>query len=163
VVIGLFGIDALCLFLARGRNVVWTEVERSDHVEGNLAVKPEALEPNRGNFLAALVEGTNLSSAKRKGRQYLGLIDGERNRRGRTDRLWRRRGHVEMIMGVGEEKGGSCSCAPLLSVAFLKRVLGPRMLSGQPESREDTPLRVELFVQPIRFDFGKISFSCPAH
>ena len=78
MVIGLFGIDALCLFLARGRNIVWTEVERPDHVEGDLAVKPEALEPNRGNFLAALVEGTNLCSAKREGRQYLELIDGEK-------------------------------------------------------------------------------------
>ena len=68
VVIDRFGIDALCLILVRGPNVVWTEVERSDHVESDLAVKPEALEPDRGDFLAALVEGTNLCSARRRER-----------------------------------------------------------------------------------------------
>jgi hypothetical protein len=66
VVFDLFGIDALCLVLVHGLDVVWTEVERSDHVEGDLAVKPEALEPDRGNFFATLVEGTNLCSAQRK-------------------------------------------------------------------------------------------------
>jgi hypothetical protein len=73
---------------------VWTEVERSDHVEGDLAVKPEALEPNRGDFFAALVEGTNLCSA-----HHIGINRWERNRGGRTNSLWRRRGHV-----VGEER-----------------------------------------------------------
>jgi hypothetical protein len=77
VVIDLFGIGALCLFLVRGPNVVWTEVERSDHVEGDLAVKPEALEPDRGDFLTALVEGTNLCSVQRKER-ILGSVDVER-------------------------------------------------------------------------------------
>lgn len=66
VVFDFFGIDALSLFLVRGLNVVWTEVERSDHIEGDLTVKPEALEPDRGDFIAALVEGTNLCSAQRK-------------------------------------------------------------------------------------------------
>jgi len=104
VVIGLFGIDALCLFLIRGRNVVWTEVERSDHIEGDLAVKAKALEPDRGDFLAALVEGTNLCSVQRKER-ISGSIDGERIREAGTDRLRGRRGHVRMEMGEGQEKG----------------------------------------------------------
>jgi hypothetical protein len=71
VVFDLFGIDALSLFLVRRLNVVWTEVKRSDHVEGDLAVKPEALEPDRGDFIATLVEGTNLCSAQQKD-QYMG-------------------------------------------------------------------------------------------
>lgn len=66
MVIDLFGIDALRLFLVHGRNVVWAEVERSDNVEGDLAVKPKALEPDRCDFIAGLVEGTNLCSAQRK-------------------------------------------------------------------------------------------------
>jgi hypothetical protein len=77
VVIEYFGIDVLCLFLVHGPNVVWAEVERSDHVEGDLAVKPEALEPDRGNFFSSLVEGTNLCSTQRKER-ILGSIDVER-------------------------------------------------------------------------------------
>ena len=77
VVIDLFGIDALCVFLVHRPNVVWTEVERSDHVEGNLAVKPEALEPDRVDFIAALVEGTDLCSEQRK-KRILGSIDGEK-------------------------------------------------------------------------------------
>ena len=118
VVIGLFGIDAFCLFLVRGRNVVWTEVESSDHVEGNLAVKAEALEPDRGDLFAALVEGTNLCSVQRK--EYtLGSIDRESDRRGRTDRMCGRRGHIEMGMGEGEEKGAVAP--PCYSLAFLKR------------------------------------------
>lgn len=71
MVIDHFGIDALCLFLIHGRNVVWTEVKRSDHVEGDLAVKPEALEPDRCDFFAALVEGPDL-------RNRAASIDGER-------------------------------------------------------------------------------------
>lgn len=62
MVTGLFGIDAICLSLVRGRNVVWTEVERSDDVEGDLTVKAKALEPDRGDFVAALVECTDLYS-----------------------------------------------------------------------------------------------------
>jgi hypothetical protein len=105
VVIEHFSIDALCLFLVRGPNIVWTEVEGSDHVEGDLAVKPEALEADRGNFFAALVEGTNLRSAQRKERIFiLGSIWGE-DRRGMTNGLCGRRGHIEMGMGVGWEKG----------------------------------------------------------
>ena len=77
MVIDLFGINVLCLFLVCRSNVVWTEVERSDYVEGDLAVKPEALEPDRGDFIAALIEGTNLCSAQRKER-ILGPIDVER-------------------------------------------------------------------------------------
>jgi hypothetical protein len=77
VVIDLFGIEVFCLFLVHGLNVMWTEVERSGHVEGDLAVKPEALEPDSGDFFAALVEGTNLCSAQRKER-VLGSIDEER-------------------------------------------------------------------------------------
>jgi hypothetical protein len=64
VVIGLFGIDTLCLILVHGRNVVWTEVERPDHVEGDLAIKTEALEPDRGDLVATLVEGTDLCSVQ---------------------------------------------------------------------------------------------------
>jgi hypothetical protein len=77
MVIGLFGIDALRLFLVRGQKVVWTEVERSDHVEGDLAVKPEALETDRGDFFAALVEGSNLCSVQRK-EHISGSTNGER-------------------------------------------------------------------------------------
>ncbi len=60
MVISLFGIYVLCLVLVHGRNVVWTEVESPDHVEGDLTVKPEALEPDRADLFAVLVEGTDL-------------------------------------------------------------------------------------------------------
>lgn len=63
MVVDLFGIDVPCLFLVHGPNVVWTQVERSDHIEGDLAVEPEALESDCGDFLAALVEGTDLCLA----------------------------------------------------------------------------------------------------
>lgn len=82
MVIGLFGIDAVCLSLVRSGNVVCAEVEGSDHVEGDLAVKPEALETDRGDFFAALVEGTNLCARRvywvnRLGREIgeVGLTD----------------------------------------------------------------------------------------
>jgi hypothetical protein len=80
VVIDLFGIEVFCLFLVHGLNIIivmWTEVERSGHIEGDLAVKPEALEPDSGDFFAALVEGTNLCSVQCKER-VLGSIDEER-------------------------------------------------------------------------------------
>jgi len=51
---------------------VWAEVERPDHVEGDLAIKTEALEPDRGDLVAALVEGTDLCSVQ------LRLSTGER-------------------------------------------------------------------------------------
>jgi hypothetical protein len=63
----VFGVDELCVVLVRGRNVVWTEVERPNHVERDLAVEPEALKPDRGDLVAALIEGTNLCSAPQLG------------------------------------------------------------------------------------------------
>jgi hypothetical protein len=45
---------------------VCTEVERPEHFKGDLAVKAEALKPDRGDVVAALVEGTNLYSVRRK-------------------------------------------------------------------------------------------------
>jgi hypothetical protein len=100
---------------------VWTEVERSDHVEGDLAVKPEALEPDRGDFFAGLVEGTNLCSA------HIGINRCGENRRGRTDGLCGRSGHVKTGMGVGEEKG--TVLRPPVIARLLKRYYGR---GGQP-------------------------------
>ncbi len=109
MVIDLFGIGTLCLFLIRGPNVVWTEVQRSDHVEGDLAVKPEALEPDRGDFFAGLVQGTNLCSAQR-----LGSIGVEGiGEAGLTDC-----GDEEaMLIWEQERRRGECY-ATLLSLAF---------------------------------------------
>jgi len=87
---------------------VWTEVESPDHVEGDLAVKPEALKPDRGDLVAALIEGTNLCSAS-----AIGI-----NRRGReiggaqlTDCAV-----VEAILCRGEEDKGAVAppCCPSL-------------------------------------------------
>ena len=99
MVIGLFGVDALRLVLVHGRNVVWAEVERPDHVEGDLAIKTEALEPDRGDLVAALVEGTDLCSVQLR----LSTGERERDRRGTTDGMYGRRGHVKWV--VREEKG----------------------------------------------------------
>jgi len=46
--------------LVHGHDIVWAEVERSDDVEGDLAVETKALKANGSDLITALVEGTNL-------------------------------------------------------------------------------------------------------
>ena len=62
------GVDPAGLPVGCGCDIVWTEVEGPDSVEGYFAVETEALEANGGNLVTVLVEGENLS-----GRGILGL------------------------------------------------------------------------------------------
>jgi hypothetical protein len=60
VVVLFFGVDALGRILIHGRDIVGAEVERSDDIEGHLAVKTETLKADGIDLVAILVEGTNL-------------------------------------------------------------------------------------------------------
>jgi len=83
---------------------------------------------------------------------HIGINRWGEDRRGRTDGLWGRRGHVEM--GVGEGEGGSC--APCNRSPFEWTILRPR-------SRERNPRGYAAPIRPLsnRFDSGEVS--CPAH
>lgn len=54
VLIGV-GLDGGLLGFGSGRRVVWAHIERAQDIEGDLAVKPEALEAYGADLLAILV------------------------------------------------------------------------------------------------------------
>lgn len=80
-------VDPVGLLLGGSSDIVWTEVERPDDVEGNFAVEAEALKANGGNLVTVLVEGANLSRRARLGT--------EDEAEGLTDSLYGLGGHSE--------------------------------------------------------------------
>jgi hypothetical protein len=67
MVVLFFGVDAAstAVVLVHGHDIVGAEVERSDDIEGHLAVKTETLKADGIDLFAILVEGTNLLFKKR--------------------------------------------------------------------------------------------------
>lgn len=154
------GVYLASIGVGRGDDIVGAEVQRADDFQWDLAVKPEALETDRGDLLAVLIDGTDLREKRFVSEQSVALLSRRRNHERADNRPRKARKRVRGMLTAstladvilnGASKMGATDEEGRILFIYFRRFDSVKLFSDLRRAipHDPTPIRISISSFPL--------------